>query len=393
MTTRRDSTLWGYATMALCVLLLVAWAIVRHRAGMGFGPFDTGLGLYVLVQVALGGLITLRRPKNPIGWLLVGASLCWAASLLSGDLALAGASSGATWPSWAAWAGQIGFMPGVVVIPWLLPMIFPDGRLVSPRWRVAVWVGAASAFGAIIGAATAPELPDYPGIAPPFAVTGVAADVTSALNMVAWLGVVVLTLLSVVPVVIRYRQAGAVVRQQLRWLLFGFGLVALCMLTAGALFPLWPTISNAVILVGLSALPVCITIAILRHRLFDIDRLISRTVSYAVVTAVLVGAYLGTVLLLSAATRALGGSSDLAVAVSTLTVAALFQPVRARIQSAVDRRFNRRRYDAVRTVEEFGATLRDEVKLANLAADLRHVVGATVAPTHASVWMTSKEQA
>lgn len=380
------STAVAHGSAGLTAVLLLVSLVVRLEHGLDIDTFVVLGSAYVLVQAGVGAVVAARRPANPIGWILLLASILWASSGALGDIALA-APDGAAWRSYAAWVAQVAFMPGIVILPWLLPLVFPDGRLPSQRWRPLLWVGLTSGLLAMFGAATAGELPDYPGIPAPFRLAGPAATAMEVANPMGWLGVTLVTLASIVPIVVRYRRSGAVVRQQLRWLLYSFALVALTMTLAAVLFSYAPLVSNALVLLGIATLPLAIGVAILRHRLFDIDRLISRTVSYSVVTALLLGSYAAGVLALGAAARALGTSSDVAVAVSTLVVAALFQPVRRLVQARVDRRFDRQRYDAARILEEFAAQLRREVRLDSLAEELRGVLAATVSPSQTSVWL------
>jgi hypothetical protein len=185
----------------------------------------------------------------------------------------------------------------------------------------------------------------------------------------------------------RYRAAGPLERMQLRWLLYAAALVATGVVVTAPLEPLFGdtgvAITNVVVTLTLGTVPVAMGVAILRHRLYDIDLVIRRTLVYAVLTATLAVAYLAGVLLVGLAV----GRSGFAVAVATLAVAALFRPALTRIQGAVDRRFYRRRYDAARTLESFGAHLRDELDLETLTADIRAVVRETVQPAHVSVWL------
>jgi hypothetical protein len=194
----------------------------------------------------------------------------------------------------------------------------------------------------------------------------------------------------VASVVFRFRRARGEERRQLKWLTYAAavaGLVLLLIIVGESTVTVSDELSNTLVSVSVAALPVSMGIAILRHRLFDIDVVINRTLVYGALTATLVGAYVGIVLLLQLALSPLTEDSDLAIAGSTLAVAALFRPARARIQRTVDRRFYRHRYDAARTLAGFGARMRDQVELDSLGAELRSVVGETMQPAHVSLWL------
>jgi len=212
---------------------------------------------------------------------------------------------------------------------------------------------------------------------------------------------IVLLAVSIGSVVIRQRRAEGLERLQLRWFTSAVGLVVVLVVAQGMVFlryesgtalPPWATVISYLGIVSSAVLPLAVGIAILRYRLYDIDRIINRTLVYGALTAILVLAYVGSVVLLGGLLRPVTGSNDLAVAGSTLAVAALFAPARRRIQAFVDRRFYRSRYDAARTVEAFSARLRDEVNLDTLTRDLQGVVRDTLQPTSVSVWLREPER-
>jgi hypothetical protein len=282
----------------------------------------------------------------------------------------------------------------------LVILLFPDGRLPSPRWRPVLWgyllVGGswpASIYAVAIRAAIADNVHIVPG--------GDLSAVDNPAGSSAWLGSVETVILPVLAVfwlafvarqVLAWRHADGERRQQLKWLMSG---AAVCMaattLVVGS--TLDPNASSAVqaavsvVAVGIAALPVSIGVAILRYRLYDIDRIISRTLAYAIVTGLLVGLYAGLVLL---ATQVLGLHSTVAVAAATLAAAALFSPLRRRVQGRVDRRFNRGRYDAEQMVAAFAARLQDTVDLDSVRADLAGVVHQALQPAHLSMWTSQR---
>jgi hypothetical protein len=198
----------------------------------------------------------------------------------------------------------------------------------------------------------------------------------------------------VIALVVRFIKAGGVERVQMKWLVFGAGLLGLATVIQVALVllfnvedPMGNPVGAGSVEIGATAIPVAAAIAILRYRLYDIDRIISRTLSYAVVTGLLAAAYIALVVVFQATTRPLTGRSDLAVAASTLIVAAMFVPLRRRVQNAVDHRFNRKRFDAEQTIDAFAARLRDEVDISTLSQDLEAVVRQTMQPVHVSMWI------
>jgi hypothetical protein len=278
----------------------------------------------------------------------------------------------------AAVAGEFHWAPAItlgITLPFLL---LPNGRLRSRRWRV---VAAAAVTGSVLiimagtltpGQTAETSLP----IANPFGLAGTAGTIATVLTN---LGVVLNTIsypAALLCVVLRFRASRGVERQQLRWVVAGATVAVVGLLLGG--------FTSGLTYLAVVAVPVSVAVAVLRYRLWDLDRLVSRTVTYAVVTGLLVVPYL---LVVPAASRLAEGSGSLAVAAATLAVAALFQPLRRRVQAAVDRRFNRRRYDAARTVAGFGGRLRDEVDLDAIAAELVAVVERTVQPTQVSLWL------
>lgn len=337
-----------------------------------------GFGAAFLLFALVGAVVAHRRPANPTAWavLAIGALECIDGSGLELHGAFAGATGGwrASILAWEEAANAIG--PAVNT---LMLMLFPSGNLLhGKRWRAGVVV--------VIGWAAAVFATTYvAGLHP--------ATAWAEGSELLFRGAPLVLLLGFLAMVARFRASGAEVRQQVKWVAFAAALVVVGLGTmiVGTATGLADRFGHepfyVVFLLSLVSMPISIGIAVLRHHLFDIDRLIGRTVSYALITAFLATSYVGVVLALGAATRATGASSDLAVAVSTLVVAALFQPVRRWVQRLVDRRFNRRRYDAARTVAAFGAELRREVRLDRLADDLQQVVATSVLPRHTSVWM------
>jgi hypothetical protein len=381
----------AWSAWVVAVLLAVATAVLLLLAGDVKGQnaaFDGVLALVLLTYPTVGAAIATRQPGNAIGWLFcaVGVpfaltSFCYAYA----TYALVTAPGSLPGGEIAAWLSSWVQFPPLFGAPALLFLLFPHGRLLGPRWRGAVWLTAV----AMVGFAAAPAL--RPGPMPDAAVKGTlnpvgidgAGPLLDTIAAVAGACALLALLLGVASLVLRFRRSRGVERLQIKWFAFAAALFALACVLGFFVFAQNDVVFGLVIVGSFSAIPLAAGVAILRYRLYDIDVVINRALVYGALTATLGATYLGLVLLVGLAV----GHSGFAVAVSTLAVAALFRPLRARIQGAVDRRFYRRRYDAARTLEAFGGRLRDEVDLEALTADLRGVVADTVQPAHVSVWL------
>jgi hypothetical protein len=338
-----------------------------------------------LGYATVGLVLSLRRPANPIGWLYAASGLAWALiipfepwvnQLMLGHRPLALAGQVAVVFRETGWAAAIALG---IILPFLL---LPDGRLRSRRWRLVVAATVAGVTMFMVGGSLAPgQLTNGPiPIDKPFGLPGLTGKIAAA-AVVPGLVLYALSLpAALLCVVLRFRAARGTERQQLRWVAAG-ATVAVLLLLPGLGKVHLPAFLPVV---AVLAVPVSVAVAVLRYRLWDLDRLISRTVTYALVTALLILPYL---LIVPVAARLLQGSGSLAVAGATLAAAAAFQPLRRRVQALVDRRFNRRRYDAARTLEGFAARLREQVDLDALSAELLAVVNQTVQPTRASLWL------
>ena len=398
-----QTTIAAWALWAVS-LALVALSLATARSG---GPEDPGSaiveGLAVVSLVTTGAFLVSRLPRHRIGWLLLLGGMVLAASGATSGLAdygLAvhpGSVPGATW---FAWVSEWTWAPEIACLFVLLPAFYPSGRLVSPRWRAVVGIGASLVLVGGVASALSPWVPDPFPVGNPLAVGGTAGNVMSFLNNVVGTVLVVSGgVLAVASLLVRYRRGSGIERAQLKWfaaVATVTGVAALGSIATnspssatgptGALGTV-SAVFNVLIYVGLALLPLAIGIAVLRYRLYEIDRLISRTLAYGLVTLALLAVFGGAILLLSALLSPLTGGNTLAVAGSTVLVAALFQPVRRRVQGLVDRRFNRRRYDAQAAVAAFTERLRDEVDLDTLQGSLLTIVEATLEPTTASLWL------
>ena len=377
------------ATFVLILLEIVGALVLSTLSGQGPGSDATAYAtvLFVLATSAVGTLIGLRRPGNTIGWLLRVAAFGFATGsflVVYVEVAVAQAGSLPVGPI-AVWLGDLMFQLAFGVSATFLLLLFPTGHLSSPRWKLVGWMaglGMALLFAAVlVGPGAFEGLP----IKNPLAL-----EETSPILRVfesAFYLMLVPILASVASLIVRYRQSAGEERQQLKWV--AVGVVVLAIGVAGTVA--WDGLSddtvNLVIALSLTAVPISIGMAILRYRLYDIDRIISRTVSYGAVTALLAGAYVALVFVLGDLLPSRGNS--LVVAASTLTVAALFNPLRRRVQSIVDHRFNRSRYDLYRTIEAFTQRLRTEVDLDQLARDLQNVAADSMHPKSMSLWLRS----
>jgi hypothetical protein len=378
-------SLW-LATLGCCAGGLVA-ALLWIRPltpGLLVGGAANALA-FPLGYATIGLVLCLRRPANPIGWLYGASGLVWALvipfepwleTLLVDGRPLALVGQVAAVVRETSWAPAIALG---LTLPFLL---LPDGRLRSRRWRLVVAAAVVGVTMFVVGSTlgsdqlTGGSVP----VDNPFGRAGVAGRVATVVGITGLVLYAASLPAALACVVLRFRAARRTERQQLRWVATGAAVAVLVLLPV----PGRELLPGFMTSVAVLAVPVSVAVAVLRYRLWDLDRLISRTVTYALVTAVVVLPYL---LILPAATRLAGSAGSLAVAAATLAAAAAFAPLRRRVQAVVDRRFNRRRYDAARTVEGFVARLRDQVDLDALEAELLAVVHQTVAPSGASLWL------
>ena len=339
---------------------------------------------FVGVFATMGALVASRRPRHPIGWILLGAG----AAYTVGGLSVAQTEQGGSAPVLVRWLGTWVWMAGIGPAATFGLLLFPDGHLPSPRWRAFAWFAAAAIVATAVAIAFEPGPFEDSTVENPLGVEALPGLIDALQNA----GPAALALAifgSIASLFVRFRRAGGVERQQLKWLSYTGAIVGVALAVAIVIEVIVGDsavdLTNTIISFSLGLVPLAMGIAILRHRLFDIDVVINRTLVYGALTATLGATYLGLVLLVGLAV----GKSSFAIAASTLAVAALFRPARARIQAVVDRRFYRRRYDAAQTLEAFGGRLRDEIDLEALGADLRDVVADTVQPAHVSLWLRS----
>jgi hypothetical protein len=383
-------TAWSIVGLAATIpVLILAVAVPAEEKLKGDLLVLVLVSLFALVSVVVGALVVSRQPSNAVGWLFSVIGALAAASLVPSlvfELAPGRGADGAL--QIVAWLTNWAWILGVPLVIFV-PLLFPDGRLPSPGWRWAAWCGAAATvvFGAGVALEPGP-LADYAEIESPIAIGDAPAE---ALERAGFVLAAVAFAAAIASVVFRYRRSGDVARQQIKCLAAAAVLLALCVV-AGVTATLLGAraLGNATFIVGFAAIPVAIVVAMRRYRLYDVDRVISRTLTYGLVTLTLGAGYAGLVLVGQAVFSSFAGGGDLAIAVSTLVVAALFLPLRSRVRALVDRRFYRRRYDARRTLEAFGTRLRERVELEGLRVELEGVVRETMQPAHVSLWLKGR---
>jgi len=389
---------WSLA--ALSVMMFVA-AIVLHvlaRSMDSPGQWSTlgavGRVLSFLPFLAfplVGALVASRRPRNSVGWILLADGLLWTfGSALDSYRVYGLARPGSVPFPVATYAlSQWLWVPAVGLFAVYLILLFPDGRLPSRRWRLLAWFSGAVM--ALLSAGIAFGLEQYPWVSAAFPV------------VLALLPLCILA--SAVSLVLRYRRAGSEVREQIKWVAFAAlfvgvqfmidigASVLLVPTTASGREPPWLAFLDQVGFISFAGVPIAVGIAVLKYRLYDIDVIINRALVYFPLTAMLVGVYFGGVTATQALFRTLTSQEQLpqlVVVASTLVIAALFNPLRRRIQSLIDRSFYRRKYDAAKTLEGFSRKLRDETDLEALGDDLVGVVRETMQPEHVSLWLRSE---
>jgi hypothetical protein len=377
----RAWSIWAVsvAMLAATVVDAVLYPLPARLAAVQGSQLNGAVGIVFIAAFAtVGALLAWRRPTNPIGWLLSATGLVTAVATASEVLA--------HYPALVTLADWLGclylFAFGLCVF---VLLVFPTGHLPTRRWRPVAWAAATGLAGWVLGCAFAPTIFTFsPNLRNPIGVTGPAGHIFQIMALGGAVLVAGTGVAAVASLAFRYRRAGTTERAQLRWLLYAAAVIAVALLVS---VPIPSTdLQNAISSAAVSLVPVAIGIAVMRYRLYDIDRVISRTVAYAIVTGLLVGVYAGLVLL---ATQVLGLHTAVAVAAATLAAVALFSPVRRRVQLAVNRRFNRVRYDGDRMVAAFAARLKDEVDVETVSADLVSVVNQALEPAHLSLWVNA----
>jgi len=400
---------WSLAALSLvlCVAaigLYLATLPVQPPRSWGTGGLSAVLYVYLpfLAFPLVGTLIASRRPQNPIGWICLAVGIFWMLAIMSGSYAMYGLL--------VARPGSVPFPAAIGSLgEWLAPatggligtyliLLFPDGRLPSRRWRPLAWLSGAVIVLMSVGSALTPGgLTDLELGRNPFGLEGHpwVGDVTQGVTLLLPLCI----LASALSLVLRFVRSRGEEREQIKWLAFAALILGLGFSSfvipgiivpddTGGANPLWENLLEDAVTLSFAGIPVAIGFAVLKYRLYDIDLLINRTLVYGPLTAMLVVVYFGGIVVLQRFFVALTGQkSTLAVVASTLLIAALFNPLRRRVQAFIDRRFYRRKYDARKTLEAFSAKLRDETDLETLNNELVGVVRETMQPAHVSLWL------
>jgi len=373
------------ALIALAGLVFMALSLRTEAGRIAEAEWTATMLIIPLTLLPIGAIVTRRQPGNPIGWIYTATSLCFVLGFTAWEYAAYGslARPGLPGVGAAGWIETWFWFPALFMSVTLLLQLFPDGHVLTRRWRPLSWLTLAALVVGTVSVAITPgrlEGIEFVELENPLGTDERVKFVTVGAIVVLLLAAVA----SFTSFVLRFRRSAGREHDQLRLVLRAFAL-CLALLIAGFAISSgwgWP-----LVVIGISGIPLATGIAVVRHGLWDIDVIVRKTLVYGAVSALLAGLYFGIVLGLQQVFSSLTRGNDLAIAGSTLAVAALFRPVGARIQAFVDRRFYRRRYDTERTLAAFGALLRDEVDLDELGADLGHVVRETMQPAHVSLWL------
>ncbi len=398
MTTRGLAGLiWGACVaLAAGTLVLLALGAGHHTAVDGSDFAGWSALSFVAASLAfatVGAMVAARAPENSIGWIFCLAGVALGASDFASQYAnqmLFISSHPLPGGTTAAWLQNLGLAPCFGLLGLAL-LLFPDGRLPSRRWRPVRWLALAGIGLSAVGNGLHPGslVEPFTDVSNPVGIPG-SSGLTDAASGLGFMFMLASVALAGLGIRARLRRSRGVEHEQLKWLALAAATTGLAVVADLIIYLAFDVGVSVALGVGFTAFPVAAGVAILRYRLYDIDVVINRALVYGALTATLASGYLGTVLLLQVV---LSPSSDLAVAGSTLAVAALFRPLRQRIQGLVDRRFFRHKYDATQTLESFGARLRNEVELDRLSGELISLARDTMQPAHATLWLRSGKPA
>jgi hypothetical protein len=385
--TARTAARLAWSLCAGCVLGGgggVVLQLLNGTSDLGWAPLPA-----LLAFAVVGALVASRQPRNSVGWLLLAVAVCMTVRLVGESYAIyalitaPGSLPAGLYGAWLQWS----WFGVVAILAIFLPLYFPTGRLLSPRWRPVLWLGIAYLTSAVVSNALQPGPTEWlAGVRP---ARNPLVYLPAAKPLLDVIGVAGLCLLpgvggAIAALVVRFRRSRGIERQQLKWFTSAAALAPLPFLV----YEVAPGAFALLLAVILPLMPISVGIAILRHRLYEIDRIINRTLVYGLLTAVLGLGYASAVLVFGQLFGGVTGDPPTwAIAGATLAVAALFQPARRRIQTAVDRRFNRRKYNTATTIQAFSTRLRDQIDLDTLTTELLAVVDQTMQPTEASLWL------
>ena len=386
------SALLVWSTSGL-ILLLIACALALAFLN-GADVYAVSFPLGLTASVVVGGLVASRRPENPIGWFFLGGAVCFAFVEFAGGyatyglLTAPGALPGARAMTWLlSWL----WVPGVMLLLFFVPLYFPDGRLVSPRWRWLVRAALVFSVSAAGTSALSPGEMQESGFVNPLIVETLS-PVFDVLETLVFALYFPLLFAAAASLVVRFRRSGSVERQQIKWLALAALVIPVWFLTNAPVEALSTSLFAILdALFVFAFIPLAAGVAILRYRLYDIDLIINRALVYGPLTVTLILTYLGSVVALQYGFRAISGQeSQLVVVASTLVIAALFGPLRRRVQAFVDQFFYRKKYDAAKTLAAFNSRLREETDIDALTGDVVSVMRETMQPAHVSMWLRSE---
>jgi hypothetical protein len=386
--TARTAARLAWSLCAGCVVVGVGGVVViqvfNGTVGLGSAPLLASLLAFAVV----GGLVASREPRNPVGWLLVAVAVCITVRFVAESYAryalitAPGSLPGGLHAAWMQWI----WFGVVAILAIFLPLYFPTGRLLSPRWRLVLWLGIAYLSAAVISNALQPGPTEWlAGVRP---ARNPVVYLPAAKPLVDVIGLAGLCLLpgiggAIAALVVRFRRSRGIERQQLKWFTYAAALAPLPFLV----YEVVPGAFELLLALLLPLVPISVGIAILRYRLYEIDRILNRTLVYGLLTAVLGLCYAVGSLVFILVVGVRTGPPSWLVAAATLAAAAVFRPARRRIQAVVDRRFNRRRYNAAKTIQAFSGRLRDQTDLDTLSTEVLAVVDQTMEPTRVSLWL------
>jgi hypothetical protein len=393
----RSAAMAAWCVSAAMVAAGLVLNAVNQGSNAGLSPpldHDIVFSLWAATYATVGAVVALRRPGNVVGWLLLAAGLVFALGSMCFEYANWALGSGSSaGGAETLWVTDTLSTLALVLIPTAL-VVFPDGRLLSSRWRPVTWLAGLTAACLVSGSGLVPGRLDPAAPGPnPLGIDGAGALI-DAIGVLGWVLALVLFAAAGAATVIRLRRSAGATHQQMKWVCYAAAILGVVwaqwtlLYLAGVMGDAVFAVELAIVAAAMAAVPVAMGIAILRYRLYGIDVIIRKTLVYAVLIVILAAAYLGGVVLLSAALRSVtGGTGAVAVTVSTLGVAGLFQPLRRRVQHGVDRRFYRDRYDSARIVGLFNQRMRDQIDLGALETELVAVVATALQPASVGLWI------
>lgn len=383
--------LWMFFLIALAGAIYLG---LHRPEEPSISVFDAVWAASLIGFPTVGALVVSRFPRRPLGWILCVAPLLLMVGVLLSELSAHGVVEPSIGWAWVAWWSEVVFPMGLTLMI-MIPLLLPDGRLPSRRWRPVAWMIGVMGSSLVISAALRPGgFEHYAPLRNPIGVEALEGLVDTVQTIGGFASVLTL-ILATLSLPVRFRRARGAERQQLKWLALG-GLTMLITIVVGVALGAMGFsngyVDTSLAIVMILALPVSIGFAVRRDRLYDVDLVLNKTLVYGALSAILALSYLAIVVVLQRLFGSFIEGSDVAVAGSTLAVAALFRPMRSRVQAFIDRRFYRRRYDAALAVSGFSARLRDEIDLGHVVKDLVGVLEATVQPSRVSVWLPDRSE-